>query len=225
MKNRLRPEQVLKVHPTNAVLHTLSIHPSLLSSVQASLNKGFVLEKAIEYIKELHSLNGQLGDLVKSKEQAHNALQVLQGQITILEKENEFLRFQLKQLSMQPPSSQQSSLSQLILQGLSKGGLKGEEAVSAGPTLSSTSSPTPSSMHLTPSSSANGAQSSPATFQPTPAAGSTATSTSLYLARDLLPQLVESAHNNQSTSEKTQSNPEPAAEEPAPPQSTGTASQ
>lgn len=199
------------------------------SSVQASLNKGFVLEKAIEYIKELHTLNGQLGDLVKNKEQAHNALQVLQGQITILEKENEFLRFQLKQLSMQPPSSQHSSLSQLILQGLSKGGFKGEEAGATGPTLSSTSSPTPSSMHLTPtgtpSSSANGVQSSPATHQPSTSATSTATSSSLYLSRDLLPQLVESAQNSQNTPEKTQSNPEPAAEEPTPTQSASTAAQ
>ena len=66
----------MKVHSTIGVSHTLSHLPPSLSSAQASLNKGFVLEKAIEYIKELHTLNGQLGDLVKSKEQAHNALQL-----------------------------------------------------------------------------------------------------------------------------------------------------
>ena len=195
--------------------------------MQASLNKGFVLEKAIEYIKELHTLNGQLGELVKTKEQAHNALQVLQGQITILEKENEFLRFQLKQLSMQPPTSQHGSLSQLILQGLSKGGLKGEEAGAAVPALSNTSSPTPSSIHLTPtgtpSSSANGVQSSPAAYQPSTAASTT--STNLYLNRDLLPQLVESARNSQNTPEKTQSNPEPTVEEPTQPQTAGAPAQ
>ena len=185
-----------------------------------------MLEKAIEYIKELHSLNGQLGDLVKNKEQAHNALQVLQGQITILEKENEFLRFQLKQLSMQPPTSQHGSLSQLILQGLSKSGLKGDEGSGAA-ALSTTSSPAPSSIHLTPtgtpSASANGAQSSPATYQPSPAASTS--SASLYLSRDILPQLVESARNSQNSPEKTQSNPEPTVEEPAPPQNTGTPTQ
>lgn len=183
-----------------------------------------MLEKAIEYIKELHSLNGQLGDLVKNKEQAHNALQVMQGQITILEKENEFLRFQLKQLSMQPPTSQHGSLSQLILQGLSKSGLKGEEGGGSA-TLSTTSSPAPSSIHLTPtgtpSAGANGVQSSPAAaYQPSPAASTS--STNLYLARDLLPQLVESARNSQSTPEKPQSKPKPTVEEAAPPPTAGT---
>ena len=153
------------------------------------------MEKAIEHIKELSTLNGQLTELVKNKEQAHNALQVLQGQITILEKENEFLRFQLKQLSMQPATSQQN-LSQLLLQGLKS--VKGDDSNIASalashiqmPTTPSGSNGVPSNSSMSPSQSAS---------VPVTSSGG-----NLFLAQSLLPQLVESSKTQANSADKSQ---------------------
>ena len=163
----------------------ICVHTYTYYVLQASLNKGFVLEKGIEYVKELTALNNQLGELVKNKEQAHNALQVLQGQITILEKENEFLRFQLKQFSMQPPTSQQG-LSQLILQGL-KSSLKSDE--SGGGNLSSSLGSDSPLIHGSPAS--NGASMNASSVSPTQSSAGGA-NTNLYLSRSLLPSFGDS---------------------------------
>ena len=155
------------------------------------------MEKAIEHIKELTSLNSQLTELVKNKEQTHNALQVSQGQITILEKENEFLRFQLKQLSVHPATSQQN-LSQLLLQGL--------KSVKSDDSNFSIASALASHIQLpsTPSSS-NGVPSN-ASMSPSQSATVPATSASgnLFLTQSLLPQLVEASKGQQNSQEKSQ---------------------
>ena len=55
-------------------------------------SKGTVLDKTVEYLKDLISQNEQLATTAKLAEKSANALSLLQNQITVLEKENAFLR-------------------------------------------------------------------------------------------------------------------------------------
>jgi len=55
-------------------------------------SKGTVLDKTVEYLRELIAQNEQLSSTAKLAEKSANALSVLQNQITVLEKENAFLR-------------------------------------------------------------------------------------------------------------------------------------
>ena len=59
-----------------------------------------MLEKTVEYVKELLTQNDQLSATAKLAEKSTNALQLLQNQITVLEKENAFLRAQMIQLGI-----------------------------------------------------------------------------------------------------------------------------
>ena len=64
-------------------------------------SKGTVLEKTVEYIKELITQNEQLTATAKLAEKSASALHVLQNQITVLEKENVFLRTQMIQCGLE----------------------------------------------------------------------------------------------------------------------------
>lgn len=68
-------------------------------------SKGTVLEKTVEYVRELYIQNEQLTATAKLAEKSANALQVLQNQISVLEKENAFLRAQMIQLGIDNTSS------------------------------------------------------------------------------------------------------------------------
>ena len=63
-------------------------------------SKGTVLEKTVEYVREIYIKNEQLTATAKLAEKSANALQVLQNQISVLEKENAFLRAQMIQLGI-----------------------------------------------------------------------------------------------------------------------------
>lgn len=80
--------------------------------LQYVYSKGTVLDKTVEYVKELISQNEQLAGTAKLAEKSANALSLLQNQITVLEKENAFLRAQIIQFgidaaasSSQPPAN------------------------------------------------------------------------------------------------------------------------
>ena len=80
--------------------HTPSHSPHTLTSTththhtppQYVYSKGTVLDKTVEYLKDLISQNEQLATTAKLAEKSANALSLLQNQITVLEKENAFLR-------------------------------------------------------------------------------------------------------------------------------------
>lgn len=61
-------------------------------TTQYVYSKGTVLDKTVEYLKDLISQNEQLASTAKLAEKSANALSLLQNQITVLEKENAFLR-------------------------------------------------------------------------------------------------------------------------------------
>lgn len=67
-------------------------------------SKGTVLEKTVEYVKELLLQNEQLSSTAKLAEKSANAMQILQNQITVLEKENTFLRAQMVHLGIENTS-------------------------------------------------------------------------------------------------------------------------
>ncbi len=59
----------------------------------------------MEYVRELLTQNEQLSATAKLAEKSASALQVLQNQITVLEKENAFLRAQMIQLGLDSSTS------------------------------------------------------------------------------------------------------------------------
>ena len=81
--------------------HTVLITGFVSLHLQYVYSKGTVLEKTVEYLKELITHNEQLSATAKLAEKSSNALQVLQNQITVLEKENAFLRSQMIQLGIE----------------------------------------------------------------------------------------------------------------------------
>lgn len=87
------------------------------SSFQYVYSKGTVLDKTVEYLKELITQNEQLAGTAKLAEKSANALSLLQNQITVLEKENAFLRAQIIQFGIDAAasSSQQASGNRQIL--------------------------------------------------------------------------------------------------------------
>lgn len=80
-------------------------------------SKGTVLDKTVEYLKELLAQNEQLAGTAKLAEKSANALSLLQNQITVLEKENAFLRAQIIQFGIDAAASnsQPSSVNRQIL--------------------------------------------------------------------------------------------------------------
>jgi hypothetical protein len=68
-------------------------------------SKGTVLEKTVEYVKELLIQNEQLSASVKLAEKSSTTMAILQNQITVLEKENTFLRTQMVQLGIDGSSA------------------------------------------------------------------------------------------------------------------------
>ena len=74
-------------------------------SLQYVYSKGTVLDKTVEYLKELMSQNEQLAATAKLAEKSANALSVLQNQIAVLEKENAFLRAQIIQFGIDAAAS------------------------------------------------------------------------------------------------------------------------
>ena len=74
-------------------------------SFQYVYSKGTVLEKTVEYVRELLTQNDQLSATAKLAEKSAGALQVLQNQIAVLEKENSFLRAQMIQLGIDTSSN------------------------------------------------------------------------------------------------------------------------
>ena len=73
--------------------------------LQYVYSKGTVLDKTVEYLKELISQNEQLAGTAKLAEKSANALSLLQNQITVLEKENAFLRAQIIQFGIDAAAS------------------------------------------------------------------------------------------------------------------------
>ena len=73
-------------HTLTLTTHTHHTPPQYVYS------KGTVLDKTVEYLKDLISQNEQLATTAKLAEKSANALSLLQNQITVLEKENAFLR-------------------------------------------------------------------------------------------------------------------------------------
>ena len=67
-------------------------HTHTHTHTQYVYSKGTVLDKTVEYLKDLISQNEQLASTAKLAEKSANALSLLQNQITVLEKENAFLR-------------------------------------------------------------------------------------------------------------------------------------
>ena len=80
-------------------------------------SKGTVLDKTVEYLKELLAQNEQLAGTAKLAEKSANALSLLQNQITVLEKENAFLRAQIIQFGIDAAASnsQPSNVNRQIL--------------------------------------------------------------------------------------------------------------
>ena len=78
-------------------------------------SKGTVLDKTVEFLKELISQNEQLASTAKLAEKSANALSLLQNQITVLEKENAFLRAQIIQLGIDAANNSQSNLNRQLL--------------------------------------------------------------------------------------------------------------
>ena len=78
------------------LLYTHTHHPHTYTHhthhTQYVYSKGTVLDKTVEYLKDLISQNEQLASTAKLAEKSANALSLLQNQITVLEKENAFLR-------------------------------------------------------------------------------------------------------------------------------------
>lgn len=68
-------------------------------------SKGTVLDKTVEYLKELISQNEQLTATAKLAEKSATALTLLQNQIAVLEKENAFLRAQIIQFGIDAAAS------------------------------------------------------------------------------------------------------------------------
>lgn len=64
-----------------------------------------MLDKTVEYLKELITQNEQLAGTAKLAEKSANALSLLQNQITVLEKENAFLRAQIIQFGIDAAAS------------------------------------------------------------------------------------------------------------------------
>lgn len=91
--------------------------PWFLSVLQYVYSKGTVLDKTVEYLKELISQNEQLAGTAKLAEKSANALSLLQNQITVLEKENAFLRAQIIQFGIDAAasSSQPANVNRQIL--------------------------------------------------------------------------------------------------------------
>ena len=87
----------------------------LLSPPQYVYSKGTVLDKTVEFLKELIAQNEQLAGTAKLAEKSANALSLLQNQITVLEKENAFLRAQIIQLGIDAANNTQSNLSRQLL--------------------------------------------------------------------------------------------------------------
>lgn len=67
----------------------------------------------MEYVRELLNQNDQLSATAKLAEKSASALHVLQNQITVLEKENAFLRAQMIQLGIDSSTSSLNSRSLL----------------------------------------------------------------------------------------------------------------
>lgn len=74
-------------------------------------SKGTVLDKTVEYLKELMAQNEQLATTAKIAEKSASALAVLQNQIGVLEKENAFLRAQIIQFGIDAAASSGSQTS------------------------------------------------------------------------------------------------------------------
>ena len=68
-----------------------------------------MLDKTVEYLKDLLTQNDQLSTTAKLAEKSATALTVLQNQITVLEKENAFLRAQIIQLGIDATASTQTA--------------------------------------------------------------------------------------------------------------------
>ena len=77
--------------------------------MQYVYSKGTVLDKTVEYLQELLQQNEQLSGTAKLAEKSASALSLLQNQITVLEKENAFLRAQIIQFGIDAASSQSQS--------------------------------------------------------------------------------------------------------------------
>ena len=77
----------------------------ILLSLQYVYSKGTVLDKTVEYLKDLMAQNEQLAATAKLAEKSASALSVLQNQIAVLEKENAFLRAQIIQFGIDAAAS------------------------------------------------------------------------------------------------------------------------
>ncbi|XP_064400589.1 upstream stimulatory factor 2-like [Halichondria panicea] len=75
------------------------------SIVRYVYSKGTVLDKTVDYLKELVFQNKQLTASAKIAEKSTNALAMNQNQIQVLEKENAFLRAQIIQFRIDAAAS------------------------------------------------------------------------------------------------------------------------
>ena len=98
----------LKAKVIEETLPVVNIYFHFLTS-QYVYSKGTVLDKTVEYLKDLLVQNDQLSTTAKLAEKSANALSVLQNQITVLEKENAFLRAQIIQLGIDATASTQTA--------------------------------------------------------------------------------------------------------------------
>ncbi len=73
--------------------------------LQYVYSKGTVLDKTVDYLKELMTQNEQLAAGAKMAEKSASALAALQNQISVLEKENAFLRAQIIQFGIDAAAS------------------------------------------------------------------------------------------------------------------------
>ncbi len=84
--------------------------------VQYVYSKGTVLDKTVEYLKELMDKKEKLTNTAKLAEKSASALALVQNQIAVLEKENAFLRAQIIQFGIDAAASSSGSTNHQQLQ-------------------------------------------------------------------------------------------------------------
>ena len=80
-------------------------------------SKGTVLDKTVEFLKELMTQNEQLAATAKLAEKSANNLSMVQNQIGVLEKENAFLRAQIIQFGIDAAASGSQATGELVMGG------------------------------------------------------------------------------------------------------------
>lgn len=108
-------------------------------SLQYVYSKGTVLDKTVEYLKELMQQNEHLSTTAKLAEKSATALSLLQNQISVLEKENAFLRAQIIQLGIDAANSSQNLNRQFMSTSLAQSLLNSSGTPTANPPSSSSS--------------------------------------------------------------------------------------